>query len=161
MPDSITFSVPGLPIAQPRHQVPRFGKPYIDKGHKIHAYKANITKAAVEKMEDQEFELYDCPLKASVVFVFKRPKSHYKKNGDFSATGKRFPNKTSKPDIDNLQKAVFDSCNSVYLKLDLLKAVVYTDDQLICKVEASKRWGESDLTVIKFTPIHIPDHWTT
>jgi len=148
MPNSITFSVPGLPIAQPRHQVAR-GRAYIPSGHKIHAYKEIINHIANSHMKEYDRKIFDCPLKADLVFMFERPKSHFKKNGDLSKAGKKFPKKTSKGDIDNLQKSVFDSLNGV----------MYVDDSQICKAVVSKKWGPENITVVKLTPLYVPDDW--
>jgi len=69
-------------------------------------------------------------VKLAVYFEFKRPK------------------KTLLPcprsDIDNLAKLV----------LDALNGVLYTDDKLVCKLTAAKRWSDKDKITIEIDPLY-------
>lgn len=76
------------------------------------------------------------PISLELVFRFPYPKSAYwvvnsKHNGELRSEwkGRKF---TSKPDIDNLMKAVFDGLNGV----------AYKDDSQIRHVSASKVYDE-------------------
>lgn len=70
------------------------------------------------------------PLHVTTVFTFKVPKSYSKKK---HAELIGMP-KTTKPDLDNLVKAV----------LDALNGVAYEDDSNICGTVALKKYGEED-----------------
>ena len=70
------------------------------------------------------------PLKAQVKIVFDIPKSTSKKNREKMMAGELFP--TKKPDIDNVQKIIFDALNGI----------AYKDDTQIILVEAWKKYGE-------------------
>ena len=97
---------PGEPIAQPRVKVSTkggFARAYVDAKHPIHAYKQAIRLAYV----NAGGELMDGPVSVQVVCLFERPKSHSKKRRQ-----QREP-KTTKPDADNLGKAILDSLNEI------------------------------------------------
>ena len=70
------------------------------------------------------------PLKARVKIVYDIPKSTTKKNRAAMEVGKMFP--TKKPDIDNVQKIIFDALNGI----------AYKDDTQIVRVEAWKEYGQ-------------------
>lgn len=68
--------------------------------------------------------LLEGPLKAEVTFYFKRPKS---------VSVKKRPYPSIKPDLDNLQKSLFDSMNGM----------LFHDDSQIVDLEVKKRYGDS------------------
>jgi Holliday junction resolvase RusA-like endonuclease len=67
------------------------------------------------------------PLVAFIEFYFKRPQSHYKK-GQLKKDAPQFVTKT--PDVDNCIKFV----------LDALQPRVISDDKIVTKVIAEKKW---------------------
>jgi Holliday junction resolvase RusA-like endonuclease len=73
----------------------------------------------------------------SIDFVFTMPiaASHSKKNKKQMLDDKYA---TGKPDIDNLIKFYMDAANTV----------LWQDDNCVCKVTASKVWGDSPGTVM-------------
>jgi crossover junction endodeoxyribonuclease RusA len=75
--------------------------------------------------------LIDGPVGIVIFKVFQRPKSMTKKRG---------PNprvrKTTKPDLDNVDKAVMDA----------LTGIAYRDDAQICKAESEKWIAAGDET---------------
>ena len=76
------------------------------------------------------------PLRADLVFCFKRPKGHYKKNGELSKKGIEYsyPSWKGRYDIDKLCRAV----------LDALTGYVYEDDGQIMQIKAYKLWYDSE-----------------
>ena len=70
-------------------------------------------------------------VRATMVFMFERPKSHYR-IGKFSHLLKDSApdDHTQYPDIDKLERAI----------LDALTGVAYSDDAQVCAVGKSKRW---------------------
>lgn len=123
MPD-LSFFVVGHPEPQPR---PRACK----RGRRVGVYnptsadewKARIIRAARASWDGQPF---DGPVACELTFGFQRPKSH--------ARMKAPPCwHTSKPDRDNLEKAVLDA---------LTTAGVWGDDAQVAAGSIEKRWSD-------------------
>lgn len=119
---SLTFFAPGTPKGQPR------GRACIRGNHAgiydpgtADGWKASVRAAAKRGWDGV---IFTGPLRVDVAVYFKRPKSHF-------YTGKRSdvlrpdaPNyHTSKPDRDNLDKAILDA---------LTHAGVWKDDAQVC-----------------------------
>ena len=73
------------------------------------------------------------PIEMSIEFIFKVPKSWPKKKRENAIWH------TSKPDIDNLQKAIKDALNGI----------AYKDDAQVCSITAKKRYGDREGVLIK------------
>ena len=128
----ISFTVPGDPVAQPRHKVSTrggFAKAYIPKDHPIHAYKEAVRLSA--KVAMAGLAPVDGPVLVTVLFRFARPKSHAK-------AGRADDNHKQKPDLDNLAKAV----------LDALNGICWADDSQVCQIRASKAWRTEGQTIV-------------
>ena len=69
-------------------------------------------------------------------FTFEIPKSYTKKKRNELM----FRPKTSKPDLDNLVKAVLDSLNGV----------AYEDDSIIWSIDATKEYGDEPEVAVTF-----------
>jgi Holliday junction resolvase RusA-like endonuclease len=113
--------IPGEPIAQPRVKVSTqggFARAYVDAKHPIYAYKQAIRIAYV----NAGGEVLEGPVSVRVVCWFDRPKSHSKKRRQ-----SREP-KTTKPDADNLGKAILDALNEI----------AYNDDGQVCRFTVEK-----------------------
>lgn len=67
------------------------------------------------------------PLKIRLCFIFQHPKAHFNSKGAV----KKHYTMTSKPDIDNLIKFVFDALNGIF----------YQDDSQFVTVTAKKKYG--------------------
>lgn len=138
----ITFTVPAVPIAQPRHRIGTIaGKARAfesPKSHPIHAYKATVRHAAAEVYNGPPL---DGPLKMQLQFVLPRPKGKTWKT-------KPMPRywHASRPDTDNLAKAVKDA----------LSGLCYVDDAQICTLEATKMvadGSEQPHTLVRLTQL--------
>jgi len=131
----IKFTVPAVPVAQPRTKATAFGgkaRVYTPttlgtgdgkRPHPIHAFKATVRLAA---------EVYNGapiagPVRIDVLFVFPRHSSKVWKSKPMP----RYPH-VEKPDIDNLIKSV----------LDALQGTIIVDD---CQVYAGtiEKWRAS------------------
>ena len=117
------LTVPGAPVAQPRHKVTRTGRVYIKKDHPIHAYKEAIKKEASQGIATP----LEGAIKVAIEFYMPRP------------TAKTWKRKAmppywheKKPDIDNLAKAVLDS----------LSGVAFKDDSQVSSLSCEKRVGK-------------------
>ena len=124
----ISFTVPGDPIAQPRHKISTqggFAKAYIPKDHPIHAYKQAIQLAAKVAMAGQA--PIEGPVSLRVWFCIARPKSH-------SKARRADHNHAQKPDASNMLKGLEDALNGI----------CWADDSQIAEVWVSKRWTETE-----------------
>lgn len=115
------FTVPGVPVAQPRHRVARHGA-YIPKDHPIHAYKQAVL-LAWQSLPAVYGEPMPGAVSVGVTFWFPRPQSMIWKTKPMLAVVK-----TTKPDLDNLAKGV----------LDALQHHAFGDDSRVCELRLSK-----------------------
>lgn len=128
------FTVPGIPASQPRqrHRVivgkdgRAFAANYTPARDPVNAFKAAVTLAAHNAYDGPPL---DCPVVVYLDFYFPRPKRLVWKTRPMPVQ----PH-DSKPDIDNLCKAVTDA----------LIGLAYRDDSQICLVNASKMFCAGD-----------------
>jgi Holliday junction resolvase RusA-like endonuclease len=98
--------IPGEPIAQPRVKVSTkggFARAYTERDHPIHAYKQAIRMAYV----NAGGEVLEGPVEIRIACWFERPKGHSKKRRQQAEP------KTTKPDLDNVGKAILDALNEI------------------------------------------------
>lgn len=141
---NVSFVVPGVPVAQPRqrHRVMAvrgrtMAVNYTPARSPVNVYKAAVQQAAAEACG----EVLTGPVSVAITFVFPRPASK---------TRKRLPNPrlwhTSKPDLENCEKAV----------LDALTGIAYLDDRQVCEKSSWKitgSAGEQARTLIRIREI--------
>jgi Holliday junction resolvase RusA-like endonuclease len=100
-----------------------------------HIAKRNFALEVMSKIP--RTKLIETPISFDMIFVIKMPKSwSLKKRAKFLNQ----PH-TTRPDIDNLVKFIFDALNNV----------LYNDDAQIYKEEAQKMWGETGKTILEIT----------
>ena len=131
---SLTFSVPGEPVPQPRPRVSTrggFARAYVPAKHPVHAYRQSLAAAARDAGLSDTGE----PLNVVIDAVFERPKSHLTKAG-VKATAPKLP----RPDVDNIGKAV----------LDALQAVM-GDDSLVARLVVEKSYGQEARTTVRIS----------
>jgi crossover junction endodeoxyribonuclease RusA len=131
----IWFFVPGLPVAQPRQRHANIGghvRNYIPKSDPVHTFKATVRMSCQQALPDDWTP--DGPMRVSAEFVFPRPKSMTKKSGN-----EREP-KITKPDLDNLTKALYDA----------LTGVAWNDDKQVYDEDISK-WVAGDVDKVGVT----------
>ncbi len=113
--------IPGEPIAQPRVKVSTrggFARAYTERDHPIHAYKQAIRLAYVNAGGDA----LEGPVSIRIVCWFGRPKSHSKKRRQQPES------KITKPDLDNVGKAILDALNEI----------AYDDDGQVYRLTVEK-----------------------
>lgn len=133
-PMQIVINVKGLPIAQPRHRAAcrgGFPKLYIPKDHAVHEWKNEVMHAAA-KVTNVTIE---GAIKVDCLFVFPSPKSKKSQTGNY---------KFSKPDIDNLLKAVFDA---------LTDGGVWGDDSQVVEIHSAKMYGDEPSAIIRIEAV--------
>jgi Holliday junction resolvase RusA-like endonuclease len=131
---SLTFSVPGEPVPQPRPRVSTrggFARAYVPATHPVHAYRQALAEAAVAAGLSETGE----PLNVVIDAVFERPKSHMRKSG-VKADAPRLP----RPDVDNIAKAVLDALQDVM-----------GDDTNVARLVVEKSYGQEARTTVRIS----------
>lgn len=127
----MTLKIPVPPTAKGR---PRFTK----TGH---AYTPKDTRDAEElirvflRSSLSADDILSGPVFADATFYVKRPKAHYrtgKHSGRLKDDAPRYP--TSRPDIDQYIKLMFDACNEI----------VWLDDSQVVTQSSAKRYCDRD-----------------
>jgi Holliday junction resolvase RusA-like endonuclease len=117
----VIIFIPGDPVAQPRPKVSTrggFARAYVDAKHPIHAFKQAVRLAYV----NAGGEILKGPVCVNIDCWFARPKGHSKKRSEQPEP------KVTKPDSDNLAKAI----------LDALNGIAYEDDSQVYSLEVQK-----------------------
>ena len=128
----IVFSVPAVPVAQPRPRATTGGggRPRMVEAqhrHPVHAFKATVRHAARLVYEGPPL---DCPLTMELLFLMPRPgRLRWK-----TRAMPRCPFTAKNKDWDNLGKAVSDALNEL----------IYVDDGLLWDVHVRKEFASGD-----------------
>lgn len=109
------------------------GRPRFYGGHAVTPEKTRKYEKLIR--EEWTHGMMNGPLHVTTVFTFKVPKSYSKKKHE-ELIGRP---KTTKPDLDNLVKAV----------LDALNGVAFEDDSRICSISAVKIYGTEPCVFVK------------
>lgn len=131
-----TFLIDPVPASRPR--VPRFGSPYYEKTYTN--FRETMATLLLSHKKWLPKEPSNKLMKVEVTFYKKIPKSVSKKrrdlmHNDFWA---------SNVDLDNLEKAIYDS----------LEGVIYLDDRQIVTHTSTKRWTADQARIeITFTEL--------
>lgn len=88
---------------------------------KLKSFRQEVAKAAIAAMAGRELAARGTPVRMNLDFYFARPNS----------LPKRVTEKTTKPDVDKLLRAVFDA----------LRGIVYRDDAQVIGGEQWKHFG--------------------
>ena len=131
----IEFFVPGLPITQGSKRA--FINKYtgraqmIEDNVKLKPWRWTVGVTAAMAMAKRPH--IKGPVRIRLQFLFPRPKSHYGTGRNYDKLKDKAPAvPTGKPDLDKLQRAVFDA----------LTHVVWTDDAQVTEVFAMKRYNQ-------------------
>lgn len=99
---------------------------------------SNIGKVALSQLPSG-FTPYDCAIAVTARFIFP-PLSSWNKATKLLFESGEIIYKTSKPDGDNLQKAIFDGLNGI----------VYVDDSRIAQIAVQKIYGKEPMIELDF-----------
>ncbi|QDQ24951.1 RusA family crossover junction endodeoxyribonuclease [Chitinimonas arctica] len=126
---TLSFTVPGEPQGKGRGRIVRWGKKAgIKTPEKTVAYEGLVAHSAAQAMEGA------APLEGAVAVTMRItvsvPRSWSKRRREHALAGRVLP--TTKPDIDNVEKAIFDGLNGV----------AWRDDMQVVDVCKQKRYGE-------------------
>jgi Holliday junction resolvase RusA-like endonuclease len=134
----IEFEVLGDPKSLKRPKFFRRGK-FVGTYDPNKQEKENFISQAFAKRPEKPFEQ---ALSLHITFYFKRPKSHYKKNGELRPDAPL--QHVSRPDVDNLIKFVCDSLNGIF----------WADDSVISNVIADKVYGDVPKMVVSIKTLN-------
>lgn len=137
---SWSFTVPGIPVAKGRPRVTiRGGRPQAYTPEKTEKYENLVRLAFTEKYGET------VPASGPIILEFRAyfpvPKSFSKKKKQLALQG--VLQKTTKPDLDNIQKAIQDGLNGV----------AFVDDSQIFRYVATKSYSETprvDIEIIEW-----------
>lgn len=128
MSDILHFWVSGIPKAQPRVKAFRRGNHagVYDPGT-ADGWKLLVTDGVNRHWNRVQFS---GPLRLVLAFVMPRPKSHFNRHGEVKSSAPSWHE--SKPDADNLAKAVMDAITQMQ---------VWRDDSQVVQLEVGKGYG--------------------
>lgn len=147
MTGEIAFFVPGVPIGQgSKTFVPTARGPRGRESNeaKLKPWRASIVECAPELADGP----IATPVSARVIFIFPRPKSHYRTGRFAHELRESAPIwHVSKPDTDKLLRALGDA----------LTGVVLADDSLIASWAAKKLYGSRPGALIEIAALDDED----
>ena len=97
---------------------------------------------AIAQIQEQKAEKLDGAISIEILYSFQRLQSLKKSERNEIDSGKSMP-KTTKPDIDNLTKAI----------LDALNGIAWNDDAQVSEIKAKKIWSKQDQIEVKIMQI--------
>jgi Holliday junction resolvase len=134
--DHIFFYVPGDPKPQPRPRAfaRKMGDHYVARVYDAgtaEGWKSAIAEAA----KAAGLTKFAGAVAIELRFNFKRPKSHFRRNGEVKDSAPFFH--SQRPDYDNLEKGLIDA---------LTKLGAWDDDAQIADVHTTKHWAIGNWT---------------
>lgn len=136
----ISFTIPGVPVAKGR---PRFAR----RGAFVTTYSPEKTVSyenLVKIMASQSMQRnppLESAVKVSVCLFISPPASWSKKKTDQALAHEIYP--TSKPDIDNVIKGIFDAMNGI----------VFVDDKQVVRLNVEKCYGVTPCATVMVYPL--------
>ena len=125
---AIAFEIPGPPVGKGRPRAFRMGNSVrMHTPEKTASYESLVKIAARIAMKSAAPMAF--PVALSLVVRHAIPKSWSKRRQDAALAGTERP--TTKPDADNVAKAVADACNGI----------VWVDDAQVVELHVSKRYS--------------------
>ncbi|MCZ2135296.1 MAG: RusA family crossover junction endodeoxyribonuclease [Burkholderiales bacterium] len=139
----IEFIVPGQPQGKGRAKVVKIGGfTRMATPAKTVAYEGLVAHAAQQAMAGRA--LLDCAVGCSVFINAQVPASWSRKKLRMALAGELMP--TTKPDADNVVKAIFDGLNGV----------LWRDDVLVVDLRVRKRYAASPCVCVQVWPLSEP-----
>lgn len=113
------------PVPQGSKSISRTGRMY-EANKKLDPWRKRVAQHGREEMERTARPVLEGPVFLDIVFVFTRPKYHYRANGALKPSAPKWH--TKKPDTDKLVRAIGDA----------LTGIVWKDDSQIARIMVSK-----------------------
>jgi Holliday junction resolvase RusA-like endonuclease len=139
----IRFAVPGAPQGKGRPKVVKIGGfTRMATPEKTVAYEGLVAHAAQQVMAGAQ--LLDCAVACNVFIDAPVPASWSDKKRRMALTGEVLPK--TKPDADNVVKAIFDGLNGV----------LWRDDVLVVDLRVRKRYAGTPCVRVEVWPVEQP-----
>lgn len=132
---TITFVIPGTPVGKGRPKFARRGNFVSTYTPEKTASYENLVKVKAEEAM-QGHALFEGAVQVQVQLFVTPPESWSQKKKTMALAGEIMP--TSKPDVDNVIKGIFDACNEI----------VWKDDKQACDLVVRKRYATSARAVV-------------
>ena len=137
---AVTFVVPGQPVGKGRPRVGKIGAhARLFTPEKTVNYEGLVAMAAQQAMQGRE--LITGPVMVEMEITVQIPQSWSKKRKSQALAGEIFP--TTKPDKDNVIKAIYDGINGI----------VWKDDVQAVDGHQRKRYGETPGVRVRVVPL--------
>ena len=137
---AVTFVVPGQPVGKGRPRVGKIGAhARLLTPEKTVNYEGLVAMAAQQAMQGRE--LITGPVMVEMDITVQIPQSWSKKRKSQALAGEIFP--TTKPDKDNVIKAIYDGINGI----------VWKDDVQAVDGHQRKRYGETPGVRVRVVPL--------
>lgn len=138
--DDIQFVIPGVPVGKGRPRFARRGN-FVSTytPEKTASYENLVKIAAAEAMQGRA--VIDGAVLVTIGLYVIPPASWSQKKQRTALNGGLYP--TSKPDLDNVIKGIFDACNEI----------VWRDDKQAVDLSVKKRYAETARAEVQVTPI--------
>lgn len=136
MNDPIVVRIEGAPVAKARARAGKFGH-FTPK--KTVNYEAWVKQCATEAMRGRE--RLEGAVYCEISIRLDIPDSWYAWKKQAALEGYIKP--TSKPDLDNFQKSLFDGCNGI----------VFKDDSQVHSIQVEKMYSDRPSVVVRVWPV--------
>lgn len=137
--DTVRFVVPGNPVGKGRPRAAKRGKNIVlYTPEKTASYESTVALAASQAMAGRP--LITGPAEVLMTMVVSVPKSWSKRKQADALAGQTMP--TTKPDMDNVLKAIFDAINGI----------VWNDDVQVVGLRARKVYGATPGVHVTVSP---------
>jgi Holliday junction resolvase RusA-like endonuclease len=139
----LKFTVPGTPVGKGRPRVTTRGGKFASMytPEKTVNYEGLVAHSAKVAMNGRP--LFDGPAAVTLEILCQVPASWSQKKRAQALAGQVYP--TTKPDIDNVEKAIFDGLNGV----------VWRDDVQVVDVSKRKRYADTPGVWVTIIPIGV------
>ena len=121
----IVIKVDGQPVGKSRPRFTKGGRVYTPS--KTRQYEDQVQRAAIEAMGTSKFN--DAPVQVFMIAYMEIPKSYSQAKRNRCMMGQHSP---TRPDSDNILKAVLDGCNGI----------IYRDDRFVFDVRCIRRYDD-------------------
>ena len=136
----IAFVVPGTPVGKGRPRFARQGSFVRTFTPEKTATYENLVKVKAEQAMDGR-PMIEGPVEVSIRLIVPPPASWSQKKQREALDGRIFP--TSKPDIDNVVKGIFDAMNNI----------VFLDDKQVVELTVRKLYAERAEAEVEVRPL--------
>lgn len=141
----IEFTAPVVAVPKARPRFTRSGRTYTPA--KTQAFEKQIALMARRAMADSGVSRVESGAVSVLAYFYYTPPQSWSKKRKLELIKKVVVPKTTKPDIDNLKKAVLDGMNGV----------VFADDALVSRISAEKAYSYAFGDSIKIIVYTIDD----